>query len=72
MTDQTAARKLGKLRLGFITETISELKKVAWPSRRDSTYLTTMVIVVTVSTALILYAFDFGFSELMKFILQLK
>ena len=63
------ARGQGKQRFSFIGETISELRKVVWPTRQEATYLTTIVIVVTVVVAIILWLIDFGFSEVMNVIL---
>lgn len=63
------ARGQGRQRLKFIGETISELRKVVWPTRQEATYLTTIVIVVTVAMAIILWAIDLGFSEVMNVIL---
>jgi preprotein translocase subunit SecE len=59
----------GKQRLKFFSEVISELKKVTWLSRREATYLTTLVIVFTVVVAIILGVIDYGFSKLMEVIL---
>ena len=63
------ARGQGKQRFSFIGETISELRKVVWPTRQEATYLTTIVIVVTVAVAITLWVIDVGFSELMNVIL---
>jgi preprotein translocase subunit SecE len=59
----------GKQRFKFFGEVISELKKVTWLSRREATYLTTLVIVFTVVVAIILGVIDYGFSKLMEVIL---
>ena len=59
----------GKLRFKFLGETISELRKVVWPSRQEATYLTTIVIVVTVAVAFTMWVIDLGFSELLNVIL---
>ena len=57
-------------RFSFIGEIIAELKKVVWLTRREATYLTFMVLIVAVIMALILGAFDFGFTNLVdKFFL---
>jgi preprotein translocase subunit SecE len=48
---------------------MSELRKVVWPTRQDTTYLTTIVIVVTAAVALALYVIDLGFSKLMNVVL---
>ena len=63
------ARGQGKQRFSFIGETISELRKVVWPTRQEATYLTTIVIVVTVAVAITLWVIDVGFSEVMNVIL---
>lgn len=49
-------------RFGFIGETIAELKKVTWLTRREVAYLTTLVLIVAVTVGIILGAIDFGFS----------
>ncbi len=63
------ARGQGRQRFSFIGETISELRKVVWPTRQEATYLTTIVIVVTVAVAITLWVIDVGFSEVMNAIL---
>jgi len=62
-------RGQGRQRFKFVGETISELRKVVWPTRQEATYLTTIVIVVTVAVAITLWVIDFGFSELMNAII---
>jgi preprotein translocase SecE subunit len=42
---------------------------VVWPTRQEATYLTTIVIVVTVAVAITLWVIDVGFSEVMNAIL---
>ena len=63
------AKGQGKQRFRFVGETVSELRKVVWPTRQEATYLTTIVIVVTVAVAITLWAIDLGFSEVMNAIL---
>ena len=69
MKGQAAVNKQGQQRFKFIGEIIAELKKVVWPTRREATYLTTLVIVFTVVVAIILGVIDYGFSKLMNVIL---
>ena len=69
MSHQVSAKGQEKRRFKFIGETISELRKVVWPTRQEATYLTTLVMVITVVIALTLYLVDWGFSELMNVIL---
>lgn len=54
----------------FIKQSITELKKVTWPSRQQTLKLT--FIVITVSTAVGFYigALDYLFTKLMEFILK--
>lgn len=56
-------------RFGFIRDAISELRKVVWPSRREATRLTAIVIIVCVAVGLVLSIIDYGFSELMQVVL---
>jgi len=63
---QVSVKKRGRLRLKFIGETVSELRKVTWPPRGEAGYLTTLVIIVCIAIAIILGLFDYGFSELMN------
>jgi preprotein translocase subunit SecE len=48
----------------FIGETVAELKKVTWLSRREAAYLTVLVLIVAVVAGIILGAIDYGFSFL--------
>jgi len=51
-------------RFSFIGETIAELKKVVWLTRREMAYLTFMVLVVAIIAGLVLGAFDYAFTNL--------
>ncbi len=51
-------------RLRFMSETIAELKKVVWLSRREAIYLTVLVLVITVIAGVFLGLLDFGFAAL--------
>lgn len=57
------------LRFRMVGETISELKKVVWPSRQEAANLTMIVIIVSVAVGLILGVIDFTFSWLVNTIL---
>lgn len=48
----------------FLADIVSELRKVVWPSREDTTYLTVVVIIVTIITGAILGGIDIGFGRL--------
>jgi preprotein translocase subunit SecE len=64
---QVIAKK--RSRFAFIGDIIGELRKVTWPSRRDTIRLTIMVIVVCFVVGLFLGALDFGFAELVAKVL---
>lgn len=51
-------------RFAFIGDIIGELRKVVWPSRRETLRLTAMVIGLCVAVGLILGLLDYGFAEL--------
>jgi len=53
-------------RFRFIGETISELKKVVWLTRREAIYLTALVLVVTIVVGLIIGVLDYGFTRLVN------
>lgn len=56
-------------RFGFLSDVIAELRKVTWPSRQEVTNLTVIVIIVSVAVGLFLGLIDFGFAELMNWLL---
>lgn len=53
----------------FIPDTIAEMKKVTWLTRRETAYLTGLVLLVAVSTGVILGLIDLGFSKLIDVLL---
>ena len=54
----------------FLGEVRSELRKVIWPTRREATNLTILVVALSVATGLILGLIDFLFSELFRLLLR--
>ena len=66
MTHHTITSKRIGSRFRFIGETIAELKKVVWLSRREAIYLTTLVLIVAAAMGLILGAVDYGFTQLVE------
>ncbi len=58
------ATKRSGSRFKFIGETVAELKKVVWLSRREVTYLTALVLFVAATAGLVLGAIDYGFARL--------
>jgi len=66
MSHQTVTTKQSRSRFKFIGETISELKKVVWLSRREALYLTFLVLVVSIIAGVVLGFIDFGFTALVE------
>jgi len=66
MTHHTVTAKRSSSRFRFIGETIAELKKVVWLTRRQATYLTILVLIVAGIAALVLGAIDYGFTRLIN------
>jgi preprotein translocase subunit SecE len=48
---------------------ISELKKVTWPTKEETTRLTILVVAVSVTIGIILGVIDFGFTRLFDLLL---
>jgi len=64
MTQPAVSKKKGFRLFSYIGEIISELKKVVWLTRRELAYLTGLVLLITIVSAILLGLLDFGFSEL--------
>ncbi len=54
----------------YISDTIAELKKVTWLSRRDLLYLAGLVLLVVIVVGVILGGIDYGFSRLIELMLN--
>lgn len=64
MTHGSVTPKKGSSRFSFIGETVAELKKVVWLTRREAIYLTTLVLIISIAAGLVLGAFDYAFARL--------
>ena len=53
----------------FIAETIGELRKVSWPTRKEAIRLTEIVIIVIIVMAIILGGLDYIYSKFFALIL---
>ncbi|MCK5026868.1 MAG: preprotein translocase subunit SecE [Candidatus Pacebacteria bacterium] len=51
----------------YLKETQAELKHVSWPTQKQTTYFTIVVIVMSLLTAAFLGAFDALFSRILEF-----
>jgi len=50
----------------FFSDTIAEMKKVTWLSRRELAYLTGLVLLVAIAAGVVLGLFDWGFYRLIQ------
>ncbi len=65
----SATAKRSGPRFRFISETIAELKKVTWLTRREAAYLTVLVLIVSITVGIVLGVIDFGFTKLINGVL---
>jgi preprotein translocase subunit SecE len=61
---QTQVLKPKRSRFAFVRDILDELRKVTWPTRRETMRLTIMVIIVCAAVGIFLGALDYGFAEL--------
>jgi preprotein translocase SecE subunit len=54
-----------KSRLNFIWESLEELKKAQWPTKREAFRLSILVMVICVVVGGILGALDYGFTKVL-------
>jgi len=66
MTSRSATTKQSSPRFKFFGDTIAELKKVVWLNRKEVAYLTTLVLIVSIVSALVLGFIDYGFTKLFE------
>jgi preprotein translocase subunit SecE len=69
VTQKRIARRQQNSLQRFYRETMGELKKVSWPTRREATNLTIIVMVVILLMVLILGSLDTLFSWLLSLLL---
>lgn len=68
MAEKQVVRRQPNAVQRYYRETVGELRKVAWPTRREATNLTLIVVVVIVAMVLILGSLDLFFSWLLTLI----
>ena len=56
--------------LNYLKETKAELKHVSWPTRKQAIVFTTLVILISISTAIYLGVFDNIFTLLMESLIK--
>jgi preprotein translocase subunit SecE len=55
-----ALSQSGRTLWGFVQESRVELRKVIWPTRKETTYTTLFVLVMVIILALLLWVIDLG------------
>lgn len=56
--------KAKKSRFSAVGDVVGELRKVVWPTRREATRLSILVLIVCLVVGIVLGAIDYGFAEL--------
>lgn len=56
--------------INYLKETKEELKEVTWPSKRQTTIWTILVIVISTIVAVFLGAIDFGLKDLLSVLIK--
>jgi len=68
--DKKGTRKQKNAVQRYFSETIGELRKVTWPTRREATSLTIVVVIVTLTMSALLGFLDFIYTRVFAFILS--
>lgn len=53
-------------------EVIVEVSKVVWPSRKDTTAMTIVVVIMVIVSTIIISTFDFGSGAILNHLMSLK
>jgi len=67
--EKAVARKQPNALKRIYKETMGELRKVTWPTRKEATNLTIVVLIVTLSMSALLGFLDYIFSQLFALLL---
>ncbi|MCK5543151.1 MAG: preprotein translocase subunit SecE [Desulfobacterales bacterium] len=68
-SDKSNKKNIFKQGIEYLQEVQSELKKVTWPTRKQTLGTTLVVIVLVVIVSIFLGLFDMGFSKLIQAVL---
>jgi len=52
--------------INFLTEVVTELKKVTWPTRAEATRMTVVVIITTIIVGAYIGTIDFGLTKFLE------
>ena len=53
----------------YIKESVEEMKKVTWPTKKETYHYTVLIIGISLTVALFLGILDYGFQEAFKALL---
>lgn len=62
--------QFNKKSLSYFDEVVSEVRKIVWPSQKDTTALTIVVCILVGISSIVLWGYDFVTSGLLAFILK--
>lgn len=63
--------KIGERIVEYFKDTRGELRKVSWPTRKEATNLTLIVLAVTIVMAIFLGSLDYIFANLVRLIVSI-
>ena len=69
--EKSIARRQPNAIQRYFRETVGELKKVNWPSRREATNLTVVVLAVTFGMSVVLGLLDYIYTWFFRILLSL-
>lgn len=55
----------------YVKEVIAELKRVSWPTRKETVSATGQVLLFVAAMAVLVFVLDFGFGKLIELILTI-
>jgi len=55
--------------VAYLKQTQAEVRKVHWPSRKEATNLTGVVLAVTITMSIFLSSMDYLFAQLVRLVL---
>lgn len=56
--------------VGYVKDSIEEIKRVQWPTKQETVKLTGFVIAVSVGVGLFISMFDYIFTELLSLLIK--
>ncbi|MDI6894051.1 MAG: preprotein translocase subunit SecE [Bacillota bacterium] len=65
-----AIRRTYRNAVAYFRETRLEMRKVVWPSRRETMVYTLVVVASTAIVGLVIWVFDIGLSGLLRLIIR--